>query len=92
MPIGPKPPLLLRLPDEKNMPKLASIEIAPAIVAVTVMISVSRLLDVGELVRDDARDLLAATAGRRSPVLTATAAFSGLRPVAKAFGWSSLMM
>ena len=33
-------PLLLRLPP-KNMPNCASIEIAPAIVAVIVMVSVS---------------------------------------------------
>ena len=39
-PMTPSPLLLLRLPP-KNMPNCATIEIAPAIVAVTVISSVS---------------------------------------------------
>ena len=46
--------------------------------------------DMAELVRHHAGDLLAAEV-RSRPVVAATAACSGLRPVAKALGWSSSM-
>jgi hypothetical protein len=47
--------------------------------------------DMRQLMRHDRRHLLAES--RRSrPVVAATAALSGLRPVAKALGWSASMM
>ncbi|MNP52180.1 hypothetical protein D3C76_1465530 [compost metagenome] len=64
-----------------------SIAIAPAMVAVTVMVSVSRCL-----IWASSWAMTPASSSRFStcmmPCVTATAAFSGLRPVAKAFGWS----
>jgi hypothetical protein len=71
----------------KNNAKLASMPTAPAIVAVTVMISVSRLRTWAS---SCAITPAISSRLRRSsrPVVAATAAFSGLRPVAKAFGWS----
>ncbi len=90
MAIGPNglPPFRSRFPPPKIMPKFASIEIAPATVAVTVMMSVSRL-------RICASSCAITPAPSSSlirlsrPVFTATAALAGLRPVAKALGWSS---
>ena len=70
----PKPLLLSRLPP-KNMPNCASIEIAPAMVAVIVMISVSRFLMCASSCA-----ITPAASSRESicnrPVFTATAAFS----------------
>lgn len=81
--------LLSRLPP-KNRAKLPSIEIAPASVATMVMVSVSRFCTWASSCA-----ITAATSScdRRlsSPVVAATAAFCGLRPVAKAFGWSLSM-
>ena len=56
-----KPSGLLRLPPKppKNRPKLASMETAPASVAVIVMVSVSRLLHMAEFMGHDAGDLVA---------------------------------
>jgi hypothetical protein len=72
-------------PPRKNMPKLASIEIAPAMVAVMVMINVSRFFTWASSCA-----ITAATSSRLSrpsrPVVAATAACSGSRPVAKALG------
>ena len=78
-------------PPPIRPPKLASMPIAPDSVAAMVMISVSRW-----------RTWLSSCAitpvissrlrWRSRPVVAATAAFSGLRPVAKALGCSSSMM
>ena len=89
MATGPKGlPLRSRLAPPNITPKFASIEIAPATVAVTVMISVSRLR---MWASSWAMTPATSSSGIRSsrPVFTATAAFAGLRPVAKALGWSS---
>ncbi len=76
---------LLRLPP-KNNAKFASIEIAPAKVAVMVMISVSRFFT-----WESSWAMTPATSRSfiicRSPVVAATAALFGPRPVAKALGW-----
>ncbi len=73
------------------MPNCASIEIAPAMVAVIVMISVSRLRMCASSCA-----ITPAASSRESicsrPVFTATAAFCGLRPVANAFGCGLSMM
>ncbi len=73
-------------PPPKNRPKFASIEIAPATVAATVMVRVSRFL-----ICASSCAITPASSSRfrrwTRPVVTATAAFSGLRPVAKALGW-----
>ena len=45
------------------------------------------ILHVRQLVRHHRRDLVAGRGCRSRPVVAATAAFSGLRPVAKALGW-----
>ena len=86
----PMPLLLSRLPP-KNMPNCASIEIAPAMVAVIVMISVSRFLMCASSCAitpaTSSRDIVLS-----SPVEAATAAFCGLRPVANAFGCGLSMM
>ena len=88
VPMMPMPPplLLSRLPP-KNMPNCASIEIAPAMVAVIVMISVSRFLMCASSCAitpaTSSRDIMLSR-----PVVAATAACSGSRPVANAFGWS----
>jgi len=83
VPNGPSGELRSRPPKKKA--KLPSIEMAPAIVAVTVMMSVSRFFtwasscamtpSISSWLSDDKR-----------PVVAATAAFSGFRPVAKALG------
>ncbi len=90
VPMMPKPLRLSLLLPEKAA-KLASMETAPASVAVMVMVSVSRLR-----IWASSWATTPATSSRvsmlRRPVFTATAAFSGLRPVAKALGWSSWMM
>ena len=73
------------------MPKLASMEMAPAMVAVMVMISVSRFFTWASSWA--MTPAISSGVSRRSrPVVAATAAFSGLRPVAKALGWSFSMM
>ncbi len=80
---------LLRLSDEppKNMAKFASMPMAPASVAVIVMIRVSRFFTWASSCA-----ITPAISSRlrlcSRPVVAATAAFSGLRPVAKALGWS----
>ncbi|MCR6659896.1 MAG: hypothetical protein NVV72_11285 [Asticcacaulis sp.] len=82
--------LFLRLPPRKKA-KLPSMEMAPAMVAVIVMISVSWFFTWAS-----SWAITPATSScvrRRSrPVVAATAACCGLRPVAKAFGWGSSMM
>jgi hypothetical protein len=75
--LSPRPP--------NRKPNWASVAMAPATVALTVMISVSRL-------RTWASSWAMTPASssqvrsRIRPVVAATAAFSGLRPVAKALG------
>ena len=73
-------------PWPKNRPKLAIIEIAPAIVATIVMISVSRLRTCASSCA-----ITPAISSRlrisSRPVVAATDAFSGLRQVAKELGW-----
>ena len=70
-----------------NIAMLPIIAIAPAIVAVTVIVSVSRLRTWASSCAitpaSSSRDRI-----RISPCVTATAEFCGLRPVAKAFGCS----
>ncbi len=82
VPMRPMP--LLRLPP-KNIAKLASIEMAPAKVAVTVMIVVSWLRiwasSCAMTAAISSRERL-----RRRPFVAATAELAGLRPVAKALG------
>ena len=69
----------------KNRARFASIEIAPATVAVMVMINVSRFCTWA-----NSWAITPATSSleriRNSPVVAATAALWGLRPVAKALG------
>ena len=90
-PMTPKGLLRLsRLPPNRKA-KLPSIEIAPASVAVTVMISVSRF----SICANSCAITPATSSGVsrcKRPVEAATAAASGARPVAKAFGWSELMI
>ena len=89
-PIGPIG-LSRSRPPPKKKPNCASIEIAPATVAATVIVRVSRFL-----IWASSCAITPSSSSRSSacmmPVVTATAAFSGLRPVAKAFGWSCRMM
>ncbi len=69
----------------KKKPNWARVEIAPAKVALMVMISVSRFL----MWAISCAMTPAISSGlriRSRPVVAATAAFCGLRPVAKAFG------
>ncbi len=87
VPIRPMRPLSLRWPP-KSMPNcsmLATIEIAPAMAAATVMVSVSRFL-----MCVSSWAMTPATSSRssmsRRPVEAQTAAWDGLRPVAKALG------
>ena len=72
----------------KNIAKLASIEIAPAIVALTVEIRMSRCFTWASSWAITPRSSRSDST-RRMPVVAATAAWSGLRPVAKALGASS---
>ena len=74
----------LSLP-RKNRPKLASIEIAPAMVAVIVMTSVSRFFTCAARAPSPPPPRRGSSMASR-PVVAATAAFCGLRPVAKALG------
>ncbi len=73
-----------RLPPKKK-PNCASIEMAPATVAATVIVSVSRFFTCAS-----SWAITPSSSCRsrtlRMPVVAATAAFSGLRPVANAFG------
>jgi hypothetical protein len=88
--IGPRPPPRSRDPP-KNIAKLPSIAMAPAIVAVIVMISVSRFFTCAS----SCAITPATSSGDSwvsSPVVAATAAFCGLRPVAKALGCGLSMM
>ncbi len=74
----------------RRKPKFARKPIAPAIVAATVMVSVSRLrMWASSCAITPASS--SASSVRRMPVVTATALRSGLRPVAKAFDWSLSM-
>ena len=86
-PMMPGPWLLSRLPP-KNMPNCATIEIAPAMVAVIVISNVSWFLTCASSCA-----ITPASSSRLSdcirPVVTATAAFCGLRPVANALGCAS---
>ena len=68
-----------------NRPNCASIEIAPATVAATVIVSVSRFLICANSCAITP-SISSGSSARSNPSVTATAAFSGLRPVAKAFG------
>ena len=74
-----------------NIAKFANIDIAPAIVAVTVMMSVSRFLTCASSCAITPA-ISFVFKRSRSPVVAATAAFSGFRPVAKAFGCASLIV
>ena len=79
--------LFVRREPPKKKPKFASIEIAPAKVAVTVIRSVSRC----RIWASSCATTPATSSGVRafsSPRVTATPAFCGSRPVAKALGWS----
>ena len=90
-PTGLGRPLLSRAPAPNIMPKLAIMPMAPASVAVIVMISESRLRTWASSCAITAATSRSSSM-RRRPVVAATAAFSGLRPVAKALGWSFSMM
>ncbi len=85
-PIGPIPLSRLRPPPKRN-PNCASIEMAPATVAATVIVRMSRFFTCASSCA-----ITPSSSSRsricRMPVVAATAAFSGLRPVAKAFGCS----
>jgi hypothetical protein len=91
MAIVPMRPMGLSRPPPKNSAKFASMDTAPARVAVIVIVSVSRFL-----ICASSWATTPATSSRlmlsRSPRVTATAALSGLRPVANALGWSDSMM
>jgi hypothetical protein len=67
------------------MPNCASVASAPAKVALTVMISVSRFLTCASSCAITPASS-SRVSMRNSPVVAATAEFSGLRPVAKALG------
>jgi hypothetical protein len=69
----------------KNIAKLASIEIAPAMVALMVEIRMSRWATWASSCAITPRSSRSVST-RMMPVVAATAACSGLRPVAKAFG------
>jgi hypothetical protein len=77
--------LLLRFPP-KNSAKLPSIEIAPASVAVMVIDQRVTVLHMRKFMRHHGRHFFVGQAFKQADVEAATAAFSGLRPVAKAFG------
>ncbi len=74
----------------KNIAKFASAEIAPAIVAEIVEIRMSRCFTCASSCAITPR-ISRSDSTRRMPVVAATAACSGLRPVANAFGASSLI-
>jgi hypothetical protein len=74
----------------KSIPKLASAEIAPAIVAEIVEIRMSRCFTCASSCAITPRSSRA-DSSCRMPVVAATAACSGLRPVAKALGCASSM-
>ena len=84
------PPGRSRSPP-KNMAKLARAEMAPATVAVTVITRVSRFFTWASSCAITPRISSRVSMSSR-PVVAQTAAFSGLRPVAKALGWSLGMM
>ncbi len=84
--IGLPPSSSLESPPKKK-PNCASIEIAPATVAATVIVSVSRFLMCASSCAITPSSSSRETS-RRIPSVTHTTAFSGLRPVAKALGWS----
>ena len=73
----------------KNIAKFAMAEIAPAIVAVIVEIRMSRCFTCAAVRHHAAH--LALRQHAQDAVVAATAACSGLRPVANAFGASSLI-
>src|SRR5215468_3956870 len=76
---------VLAVAAAKNIPKFTSMESAPAMVAVTVMMSVSRFL----MWASSWEMTPAPSSGESSsssPVVAATALCCGLRPVANAFG------
>ena len=87
IPSTPAPLSRLRPPPKKK-PNCASIEMAPATVAATVIVRMSRFL-----MWASSCAITPSSSSRsrscRMPVVAATAAFSGLRPVAKAFGCCS---
>ena len=62
-------------------------EMAPAMVAVMVIVSVSRFFTWESSWASTPGELFAVDSARRMPLVTHTAACSGLRPVAKALGW-----
>ncbi|MDT4867648.1 hypothetical protein FQZ97_1025700 [compost metagenome] len=73
------------MPPPKNRPNWASAEMAPARVAVIVMVRVSRfLIWVSSWATTPATSRV--SSWRSRPVDTATAALFGSRPVAKALG------
>ncbi|MNR16820.1 hypothetical protein D3C85_1334490 [compost metagenome] len=82
LPFSSRPP--------KNIAMLASAEIAPAIVAAMVEVRMSRCFTCASSCAITPRSSRSDST-RRMPVVAATAACSGLRPVAKAFGASSLI-
>ncbi len=84
------PPGRSRSPP-KMRAKLAKAEIAPAMVAVTVMVRVSRFFTCASSCAMTARTSSRVSKSSR-PVVAQTAAFFGSRPVAKAFGWSEGMI
>ena len=83
----PRRPSLSR-PPPNIMPKLANMPMAPAMVALTVDSKMSRCLTCASSCAITPRSS-AAVSERTRPVVAATAACSGLRPVAKALGASS---
>ena len=90
-PTGLGRPSLSRALAPNIIPKFASMPIAPASVAVIVMISESRFFTCASSCAMTPATSRASSM-RSRPVVAATAAFSGFRPVAKALGWSSSMM
>ena len=79
------PPGRSRSLPPKNRAKLASAAMAPAMVAVTVMIRVSRFFTWASSCAITPRTSSRVSISSR-PVVAQTAAFSGFRPVAKALG------
>jgi hypothetical protein len=81
--LSPRPPNMNANWERKPM--------APAMLAATVMVSVSRFFTCASSCAMTPA-ISSRLSERSRPVVAATAAFSGLRPVAKAFGWSVSMM